>query len=247
MKPHLCSECGKQFETRDRFNTHLRKKHSIEICEVKNHRKKKYHENKKFKESSEQFLSENSGDVHERKKRKIDFEFSENYIKTMKSDNSPDIINKSDVSTIHEKKKTQCDICGKDFMTLKDYQKNLNAHLRDAHHIGKISDRKQLKLRKNESSKESAKAEKKKLSKPFSCAICGKKLTTNTNMLIHMAYAHDGPKPYNCSKCGKKFAVKVRLDEHLKCKKNNCYNEINGEKLVSLRDWNILICSWVIN
>ena len=235
LKPHLCSECGKQFETRDTFNTHLRKKHSIEICEVKNSRKKKYRHNK-----SEE-SSENSGDVHERKKRKIDFEFSENYIKTMKSDNSPDI-NKSDVSTIHEKKKTQgpyeCDICGKDFETLKKFQQSLNAHLRDSHHISK-EDRKQFKLRnenlkqfklRNENSKKSEKAEKKKLSKPFSCEICGKNLTTNQNLVIHMAYAHDGPKPYNCSKCGKKFAIKFKLDEHLKCKKSNCYKGVIEEK-----------------
>ena len=237
LKPHLCSECGKQFETRDTFNTHLRKKHSIEICEVKNRRKKKYrHNNMKSEESSE-----NSGDVHERKKRKIDFEFSENYIKTMKSDINPDI-NKSDASTVHEKKKTQrtyhCDICGKDFETLKKFQQSLNAHLRDAHHISK-EDRKQVKLRnenlkqfklRNENSKKSEKAEKKKLSKPFSCEICGKNLTTNQNMVVHMAYAHDGPKPYNCSKCGKKFAIKFKLDEHLKCKKSNCYKGVIEEK-----------------
>ena len=234
LKPHLCSECGKQFETIDSFNTHLRKKHSIEICEVKKRKKKVYrHNNMKTEESSE-----NSGDVHERKKRKIDFEFSENYIKAMKSDNSPDI-NKSDVSTIHEKKKTQgpykCDICGKDFETLKNLQQSLNAHLRDSHHINK-EDRKQFKLGKqfklrNENSKKSEKAEKKtKMSKPFSCEICGKNLTTNQNMVVHMAYAHDGPKPYNCSKCGKKFAIKFKLDEHLKCKKSNCYKGVIEEK-----------------
>ena len=230
LKPQLCSECGKQFETRDSFNIHLRKKHSIEICEVKKRRKKEYsHNNVKSDESSE-----NSGDVHERKKRKIDFEFSEDYIK---SDNSLDI-NKSDVSTIHEKKKTQgpykCDICGKDFETLKNLQQSLNAHLRDSHHVSK-EDRKQFKLGKqfklrNENSKKSEKAEKKKLSKPFSCEICGKNLTTNENLVKHMAYAHNGPKPYNCSKCGKKFAIKSNLDEHLKCKKSNCYKGVFEEK-----------------
>ena len=236
LKPHLCSECGKQFETRDSFNTHLRKKHSIEICEVKKRKKKENrHNNMKSEESSE-----NSGDVHERKKRKIDFEFSENYIKTMKSDNSPDI-NKSDVSTLHEKKKTQgpykCDICGKDFETLKNLQQSLNAHLRDTHRISK-EDRKQFKLGKqfklrNENSKKSEKsekAEKKKMPKPFSCEICGKNLTTKQNVVKHMAFAHDGPKPYNCSKCGKKFAIKFDLDEHLKCKKNNCYKGVIEEK-----------------
>jgi len=229
LKPHLCSECGKQFETRDRFNTHLRKKHSIEICEVKKRRKKYCHNNMRSEENSEQFLpshrAEKSDEVHEKKKRKIDFEFSENYIKTM-TDNSPDN-DKSDVSTVHEKKRRpyECDICGKDFKTLNFFQRSLNAHLRDSHRISKKSDKKQLKL-----SNENVKKSEEKMSKPFSCEICGKKLTTNTNMVIHMAYAHDGPKPYNCSKCGKKFAIKFKLDEHLKCEKSNCYKGVIEEK-----------------
>ncbi|XP_061734256.1 zinc finger protein 135-like isoform X1 [Nerophis ophidion] len=51
--------------------------------------------------------------------------------------------------------------------------------------------------------------------KPFSCSVCGKRLTDRSAVASHMR-THTGEKPFSCSVCGKKFSHKSTMVTHMR-------------------------------
>ncbi|XP_061918036.1 zinc finger and SCAN domain-containing protein 2-like isoform X1 [Entelurus aequoreus] len=51
--------------------------------------------------------------------------------------------------------------------------------------------------------------------KPFSCSVCGKRLTDRSAVASHMT-THTGEKPFSCSVCGKKISHKSTMVTHMR-------------------------------
>ncbi|XP_071207943.1 zinc finger protein 70-like isoform X2 [Salvelinus alpinus] len=102
-----------------------------------------------------------------------------------------------------------CKVCGKSFISMISLVTLMTIHMTDEDHLcgvcGKHFD-------STESMQEHLQTH---IDTRFSCHVCSKRFTVNTELIMHMAI-HEGDKSFKCSYCGKCFSNRSNMNKHIR-------------------------------
>ncbi|XP_055730002.1 zinc finger protein 501-like [Salvelinus fontinalis] len=102
-----------------------------------------------------------------------------------------------------------CKVCGKSFISMISLVTHMTIHIMDEDHLcgvcGKHFD-------STESMQEHLQTH---IDTRFSCHVCSKRFTVNTELIMHMAI-HEGDKSFKCSYCGKCFSNRSNMNKHIR-------------------------------